>query len=116
MQPEWELWLDTHISPAIAKWMMEYTRFTVKSSYSLSLHHLSDLDIYNQAKAQGNVILISKDADFPELISRLGAPPKLINLRVGNCDNKTLWEFLKPHINAAVNLLTTSDIDIIELE
>lgn len=50
MQPEWELWLDTQISPVIAKWMTDYTDFLVKSSYSLSLHHLTDIEIYNRAK------------------------------------------------------------------
>jgi len=115
MPPDWELWLDTQISPAIAKWMAEYTGFIVKSSYSLSLHYLSDMDIYNQGKKSGNVILISKDADFAELISRLGSPPKLINLKIGNCDNRTLWTFIKPHILNAVNLLTSSDVDIVEL-
>ncbi|HEY1165745.1 MAG TPA: DUF5615 family PIN-like protein [Chitinophaga sp.] len=99
MPPEqkWEIWLDTHISPIIAKWMKEYTGYEVKSSYSLSLHEMTDIDIYQKARAQGKVILISKDADFPELISRLGAPPKLINIKIGNCDNRamTLNKILK---------------------
>jgi predicted nuclease of predicted toxin-antitoxin system len=115
MQPEWEIWLDTNISPAIAKWMNEYTGFLVKSSYSLSLHHKTDIEIYQLARTHGKVILLSKDADFPELISRLGAPPKLISLKIGNCDNRTLWEFILPNIKNALHLLMTSDIDIIEL-
>ena len=109
------LWLDTHISPAIAKWIADYTGFSVKSSYSLSLHYLSDLEIYARAREQGNIIIISKDTDFAELISRQGSPPKLINLKIGNCDNRTMWEFIKPHIVKAVDLLTSSDVDIVEL-
>ncbi len=116
MPPDWEIWLDTHISPAIAKWMAEYTGFTVKSSYTLSLQDLDDIVIYNKAKDQGKVILLSKDTDFGELISRLGAPPKLISLRIGNCDNKTLWELIKPSINEALELLLNSDIEIVELD
>ena len=117
MPPEyWEIWLDTQLSPIIAKWMSEYTGFTVKSSYSLNLHNLTDTAIYNKAKSQGNVILISKDADFPELISRLGSPPKLIVIKKGNCDNRVLWEFIKPNILKSVELLISSDVDIVELE
>lgn len=116
MLPEWEIWLDTNISPAIAKWIKEYTGFQVKSAYTLEFYTLPDIEIYNKAKAYGYVILISKDADFPELISRLGAPPKLINIKIGNCDNRSLWELIKPHIKEAVNLLATSDIAIIELD
>ena len=96
--------------------MAEYTGFTVKSSYSLQLNSLSDTVIYNKAKAIGKVILISKDADFHELINRLGSPPKLIVIKKGNCDNREMWEFIKPNITRAVRLLTTSDVDIIELE
>ena len=68
MPPEqWEIWIDTQLSPIIAKWMSDFTGYTVKSSYSLQLHSLSDLTIYDLAKTAGNVILISKHADFPEL-------------------------------------------------
>jgi len=85
MPPEnWEIWLDTQLSPIIAKWILEFTGYSVKSSYSLQLHFLTDLAIYDKAKAVGKVILISKDADFPELISRLGSPPKLIVIKKGN--------------------------------
>lgn len=44
MQPDREIWLDTNISPAIAKWMVEYTGISVKSSYSLNLHYMSDIE------------------------------------------------------------------------
>src|ERR1700760_2090064 len=116
MQPEWEIWLDTHISPAIAKWMADYTGLTVKSSYILSFNELDDMVIYQKAKEYGNVILLSKDTDIPELISRLGSPPKLISLRVGNCDNKTLWDVIKSSIHEAIEVLTNSDIAIVEIE
>ena len=117
MPPDhWEIWLDTQLSPVIAKWMAEYTAFTVKSSYSLQLHFLSDLVIYNKARTSGKIILVSKDADFPELISRLGSPPKLIVIKKGNCDNRELWEFIKPNIAKAVKLLSTTDVEIVELE
>lgn len=88
MQHDWEIWLDVNLSPAIAKWMKEFTGLNIKSSYILLFQTLSNLEIYQRAKEIGNVILISKDTDFPELISRLGSPPKLINLKTGNCDNR----------------------------
>jgi hypothetical protein len=46
MQPDWEIWIDTNISPIIAKWAADVTGLVVKSSYSLSLHHLTDKEIY----------------------------------------------------------------------
>jgi hypothetical protein len=43
MQPDWEICLDTNISPVIAKWMSDFTGYTVKSSYSLSFQKTDDL-------------------------------------------------------------------------
>lgn len=117
MPPEhWELWLDTQLSPIIAKWIAERTGYITKSSYSLNLNGLTDSTIYHMARAKGNVILVSKDADFPELISRLGSPPKLIVIKKGNCDNRALWDFIKPNISQSIRLLISSDVDIVELE
>ncbi len=117
MQPDsWEIWLDTQLSPIIAKWMAEYTGLSVKSSYTLQSNLLTDLEIYQRAKASGKVILVSKDADFPELINRLGSPPKLIVVKKGNCDNKEMWNFLKLNVKQAVAILTESEINIVEIE
>lgn len=116
MQPELEIWLDMHISPIIAKWLKDHTGFQVKSGYILEFHSLSDNEIYKRANEHGNVILLSKDADFPELISRLGSPPKLINIKIGNCDNRKLWAFIQPNVKKAIEILVTTDIDIIELD
>ncbi len=116
MQPDLEIWVDTNISPIIAKWMGEYLRIKVKSSYTLDFHRMDDLKIYYLAKDHGNVVLVSKDADFPELISRLGSPPKLINLKIGNCSNQLLWNRIKPNIDQALKMLANDEIDIVELQ
>lgn len=116
MQLDWEIWLDSNISPIIAKWMKDETGWNVKSSFILNHSNLSDLEIFKSAKENGKVILISKDTDFPDLISRLGAPPKLVFIQTGNCDNKILWDFLKKNIHTAIEILTTTEVDIIQLE
>jgi hypothetical protein len=41
---------------------------------------------------------------------------QLISLKIGNCDNKTLWELIKPGIIESIEVLINSDIDIVELE
>lgn len=116
MPHEFEIWLDNHISPIIAKWMMEETDYVVKSSYSLKLHGLSDIEIYNKAKLNGLVIIISKDTDLDEIISLKGSPPKLILLRIGNCDNRIIFSFIMENIENAIKLFTTfKNKDIIEL-
>jgi predicted nuclease of predicted toxin-antitoxin system len=43
-----------------------------------------DLTIWRYAEANG-LIIVSKDSDFYELAFRLGSPPKVVWLRLGNC-------------------------------
>ena len=95
MLPDYEIWLDNHISPIIAKWLKDDLNIEVKSSYVLKLYELTDLKIYEKARKYGNVILVSKDSDLPEIISVNGSPPKLIYLKAGNCDNRILFSLLK---------------------
>ena len=42
MQLEWEFWIDTHISPIIAKWLKDETGWDIKSFYILQLNNVED--------------------------------------------------------------------------
>ncbi|MET0572166.1 MAG: DUF5615 family PIN-like protein [Pedobacter agri] len=108
----WEIWTDTNISPIIAKWISEHTKFKTRSSYSLKLHSVQDLTIYKLAKIHGNIIIISKDSDFVEIIDWFGAPPKLILIKFGNCSNQIFWHKLKPLINSALEVLLNDNEEI----
>ena len=116
MQPEWELWLDNHLSPIIAKWIVDELGFTAKSSYTLQLHRLDDIDIFQKARQAGKIILRTKDADFEHIVRSLGAPPKIINITIGNTDNRLLWSWLKPQLPKAIDLLLTLDLDFVQID
>ncbi len=116
MQLDWEIWIDTHISPIISKWMKEAFGWDVKSFYSLRLNNDDDEAIFQKAKQKGNVIIISKDSDFPNLLNRLGEPPKLIMVNLGNSSNKEMWDFLKKRIYEAIDLSVKENVSIVELE
>jgi predicted nuclease of predicted toxin-antitoxin system len=115
MPPEPEFWVDSQISPVIAKWLKEKKGFATKSSYSLQLTGVADMDIFKLAKKQGNVIIISKDTDFVNLIQTLGSPPKLINVVMGNCTSSDLWKALDVHLDEMIQLFAEDGVDIIEL-
>lgn len=116
MLHEWEIWLDNHISPVIAKWLKDKTGLDVKSSYVLQLNNLTDLEIYSKAKKAGKVILISKDSDLDEIISKSGSPPKLISLKIPNCDNKILFSILEQNLERSIRILLDFNKDIIEIQ
>ena len=116
MQHEWEIWLDCHLSSIIAKWLNDDLGLNIKSAYILQLHGLDDMEIYLKAKAAGNVIIISKDSDLHKIVTGKGTPPKLINVKIHNCDNRILFGILKQKIPQAIRLLKDfSTKDIIEI-
>src|SRR4051812_13271621 len=88
----------------------------VKSAYTLQTTAVSDFELYHRAKRAGNIIIISKDSDIEKLVEEFGAPPKLINLRFGNCDNKILFSILSKQMEKALRLLIDFDKDTVQIE
>lgn len=93
------------------------SRIHSKIIFYTHLYLLDDYEIYNLAKENNvKVILISKDADFPLIINRFGAPHRLINLKIGNTDNKVLFNFILKNLEEALNHLLEDDADIVDIE
>ncbi|MBE0645509.1 MAG: DUF5615 family PIN-like protein [Bacteroidetes bacterium] len=55
----------------------------------LGMESASDDEIWGYAAANGYAIL-TKDSDFHHKSLLLGAPPKVIHLRTGNCSTNTI--------------------------
>ena len=62
------------------------------------------------AARNANAIVVSKAVDFVELVSRLGAPPKLIWLMCGNVSNEALRVLLTDRLAAALKVLEADDV------
>jgi predicted nuclease of predicted toxin-antitoxin system len=63
---------------------------------SLGMMKADDTVIWGYA-AQNGFTIISKDADFQQRSLLLGAPPKVVWLRVGNCPTSTIETLLRDH-------------------
>lgn len=112
-----ELWFDNHFSPIVAKWLKGAFGWNVKSSWSLSLTGTNDLDIFLKAKSAGDdVIIVTKDTDFSDIMTRLGPPPKVINVKMGNSDNQEMYAFLAAQLPKATKLLRSFETRIIDIE
>ncbi|HXL58124.1 MAG TPA: DUF5615 family PIN-like protein [Chitinophagaceae bacterium] len=109
------LWLDMQLSPQIAKWITKNYNITASSSYELSLNTEEDEIIFLKAKKAENIILITKDRDFPELQQRLGQPSKIIWLRIGNFSNEKLKVILSDKLLPALEELINTDATIGEI-
>ena len=62
--------------------------------YFLGLDQANDRDVWQYARDH-KYIIVTKDADFYDLLTLLGFPPKLIWIGVGNCTTSEI-EILLP--------------------
>ena len=84
-----KLWLDAQLSPEMAIWVTQHFGIETIAIRDVGLRSAEDRKIFNAAK-QADIVLITKDSDFSELLQRLGAPPRVIWLRCGNTSNERL--------------------------
>ncbi len=103
------IWVDAHLSPAIATWITStFFGITALALRDLGLRDAEDPEIFERAKAQ-DVIFMTKDSDFVDLVDRFGAPPKVIWLTCGNTSNARLREILSTTLLAALELLRAGE-------
>jgi predicted nuclease of predicted toxin-antitoxin system len=103
------LLLDVHLSPFITHWIKETFQVKCISFHHLNWQRLPDEIAFSKAKEM-NAVVLTKDEDFTVLLSKYGAPPKIIWLTCGNTSKKRLKEILLIHLKEAILLLDTNDL------
>lgn len=108
-----KFWVDAQLPPMLATWLS--TKFDVEAVAlrDLGLRDSTDSEIFNAAK-QAKVVVISKDNDFVEMVSRYGAPPQLLWVTAGNVTNRRLQKAFSNRFPAAIALLAAGE-KIVEL-
>ncbi len=96
------LWLDNQLPPALAAWMRATLSVECVPVRDLNLHRASDLEIFKAAR-DAEVIVMTKDVDFVELLDQHGGPPQVILVTCGNTSNarlrhlvETAWPTILP--------------------
>lgn len=84
------LWVDAHISPKLCPWIRRQFAVDVVHVRELGLREAEDPEIFDRAR-EAQVVVFTKDEDFVDLVSRLGAPPQVMWLRCGNMSNARPW-------------------------
>lgn len=112
---DFEFWIDINLPPKAVGWL--------KENYNCNGHHFSELNylttgdntIFSDAKKQGNVIIITKDEDFVNLVLAKKPPPKIIWLTTGNITNKELKIILITRLKEAIAILDNKDNHFVEI-
>lgn len=102
------IWVDAHLSPAIATWITSTFGIEAIALRDLGLRDAEDPDIFEAAKAQ-KAVLMTKDSDFVDLVERLGSPPQIIWLTCGNTSNAKLREILSETLPRSLELFAAGE-------
>ena len=62
----------------------------------VGLERGDDEDVWKYAR-DGNYVIVTKDADFNDLSTLRGVPPKVVWLRVGNCPTPRIATLMRLH-------------------
>ena len=108
-----KIWIDAHISPAVAAWLSEEFDVEAIALRDLGLREAEDSEVLEAAKSAGANIM-TKDSDFAEMVERLGGPPRVIWLTCGNTSDGRLRQILKATFANALELLERGE-SIVEI-
>jgi predicted nuclease of predicted toxin-antitoxin system len=108
------IWIDAQMSPAIAVWITANFPIKAFAVRDVGLRDAEDREIFLEARKQ-SVIVMTKDSDFVNLQTELGAPPKIIWITSGNTSNARLKEILTGTLTDALSLLDAGE-DLVEIK
>jgi len=64
---------------------------------------------------QNGYVIVTKDADFSELVVMLGFPPRVVWIRRGNCSTQKIETILRDHYDAIKKLYEDPEVGILTL-
>ena len=89
------LLFDHNLSPRLPRILSDIYPGSIHVR-EVGLHESDDSIVWDYAKANG-LAIVSKDSDFQQRSLLLGAPPKFLWLRLGNCSVTDSADLLREH-------------------
>ncbi|MEA5419020.1 DUF5615 family PIN-like protein [Spirulina sp. CCNP1310] len=108
-----KIWIDAQLPPTLASWLTETFDLEASALRDLGLRDAQDIEIFGAARDE-NVVIITKDSDFIDLVCRLGSPPQILWLTCGNVTNRNLRQLLMATLPNALEQLQQGEM-IVEI-
>lgn len=108
-----KLLLDNNVSPKLVAKLADLYA-DMNHVALLGLEAADDITVW-QAAQRDKYCLVTKDADFNDLLAAKGFPPKIIWVRVGNCTTATIALLLRTHHQAITAFLEDETVGLLEL-
>ena len=103
------IWVDAQLPPSLAPWLTQQFSVEAVSVRRLGLLEAKDPVIFSAAR-EANVIVLTKDDDFANLLERLGPPPRVLWVTCGNTSNEHLRQLLSVTLPDALELINSGEI------
>jgi predicted nuclease of predicted toxin-antitoxin system len=101
-------WVDAQLPPQLANWLNWTFKVEAYALRDLNLRDADDQEIFQKAR-QPNIVIISKDSDFVEMVLRFGIPPQLLWVTCGNVTNRHLQALFAQVFPQAQALLASGE-------
>lgn len=98
------IWIDAQLPPSIAAWLSATFGVNAIAIKDLGLRDSQDKEIFAAART-ANAVIMTKDSDFVDLVTRLGIPPQILWVTCGNVTNRHLRQVLIQTFPNALRLL-----------
>jgi len=109
-----KLLFDQNISPRIVKLVDE--KFSGSSQVRhVGLEDASDHMIFEYAR-KNNFTIVTFDADFIDINTLRGTPPKIIWLNTGNLTTKSIAQLLKTKLSTILDFVNSKNTAILEID
>lgn len=107
------LLLDHNLSPKLVQRLAELYPGS-SHVHLLGLDRADDRTVWEYARDR-DCIIVTKDADFSELLPLYGFPPKIVWIRRGNCSTKIIEALLRDNFEAIETMNDDPNTGIIML-
>ncbi len=110
-----KFFVDAHLPPRLTRWLRAKGHVAVHASELAEGLATPDQDIWLLA-GRDDLIIISKDADFLDMIAVRGAPPRLVHVAVGNATAAGLMALVEHAWPAIESLLNDHNVTVVQFQ
>lgn len=109
-----KLLLDANISWRLSAILKNHFEDCIHVDYSGLASPASDMAIWDFA-LDNDLVIVTNDDDFLNLVNLKGFPPKVVLLRTGNQSNSYLGDILIKHKEHIQQFCLSADIGLLEI-
>ena len=103
-----KVWLDAQLSPVLANWMRATFDLTVFPMRAMGMFKVQRGKTVGRAIKEADIV-ITKDKDFVALLERLGPPPQVIWITMGNTSNVRMKKVLQVRFPEALEMFAKGE-------